>query len=683
MKNLLLKRAALLFFVIFLIAFSAGAAFCDNNVRAAYEKYIKSYNDFKGAIGQNLDADSIKAYAEKYKADLEIYQKLVGGEKPEISGAKAPANYDRISEETAVTAGAEGASEAPRKSETPFEKAIIDLHCGDKAKIDKAMEVFQNVINVSKNPTEVIRAKYELANAYMTKNDFNKAEELYKNVAENKDATGENAKKALETLNYLKTKTELAAATQAAKNTAIEKSAAYGKISWRDPFTKVSAKISQLTSAFKYRKSLANLREQAKDGDAGFIGVTKSLVVDLFKNRAKIDAGDEKDNALFTNDVVWKNRQRVAALVNKSDGIYKVCNVRWGFTGTESGDEDKILAKWRTVTVDTNGVTEAYFVMKPFAPEWIAGHSFFMFEFDRDHPVVTEYGEKSYGFIVSLEAHLKEGQKYSFTGSFGVVYLMLSKEDYIQICAVNKSRLIPYKMKLSDEQKKNLLVRAIEEALKERGMERYELFENNCTNVLFEMLNTVIPKDQRFREWIVKNILYNKTLALPKTAPKILKKHGLVAEVMPTILPDAKNAVDPAGKPLAGEELAAAQKSLEMIVAKADRVKSEVLAAIDNGVLDKSKIKKMFYDEESDTVFTLNIPGAIPDEDAKSAFSIDEAEFVENMAAINSKDGLKKYVGGLFDAYMKALSNRMLVNGPDITQYLMDSLEELGKEVKQ
>jgi len=238
-------------------------------------------------------------------------------------------------------------------------------------------------------------------------------------------------------------------------------------------------------------------------------------------------------------------------------------------------------------------------------------------------------------------------------------------------------------MKLSDEQKKNLLVRAIEEALKERGMERYELFENNCTNVLFEMLNTVIPKDQRFREWIVKNILYNKTLALPKTAPKILKKHGLVAEVMPTILPDAKNAVDPAGKPLAGEELAAAQKSLEMIVAKADRVKSEVLAAIDNGVLDKSKIKKMFYDEESDTVFTLNIPGAIPDEDAKSAFSIDEAEFVENMAAINSKDGLKKYVGGLFDAYMKALSNRMLVNGPDITQYLMDSLEELGKEVKQ
>ncbi len=682
MKNLMMKRFVLLTAVLFMVVFSTTPAFCDNSVRAAYEKYLKSYNDFKGAIDQNLDADTIKLYAEKYKEDLENYKGIVGGEKLEPAGSKAPASSSRISEEASVTAAAEGASEAIRKSETPFEKAVIDLHSGDKAKIDQAMKVFQNAINTSKNAAEVNRAKYELANAYMTKNDFTKAEALYKGLAGNKDATAANAEKALETLNYLKTKTVLAAAVQTAKNTAIEKAAAYEKLSWRSPFTKVLAKISQVTSAFKYKRSLAGLREQAKDGDAGFIGVTKTLVTDLFKNGFKIAADDKSDKDLFTNDIVWKKRQRIAALINKSGGIYKVCNVRWGFTGTETGDEDKIMPKWRTVTIDTNGVTEAYFVMKPFAPEWIAGHSFFMFEFDKDHPVVTEFGEKSYGFIVSLEAHLKEGQSYSFTGSFGVVYLMLSKEDYIQICAVNKSRLIPYRMKLSNEQKRSLLVCAIEESLKERGMERYELFENNCTNVLFEMLNTVIPKDQQFREWIVKNILYNKTLALPKTAPKILKKHGLVAEVMPTILPDAKNAVDRSGKPLEGGELAAAEKSLETIVLKANRVRAEVLAAIDNGRLDKAGIKKIFYDEESDTVFALNIPGAIPDEGAKSAFSIDENEFVKNMAAINSKEALKKYAGGLFDAYIKALSNRMLVHGPDISRYLTEGLEDMEKLLK-
>ena len=682
MKNLMFKRAALLLSALFLILFSTGTALCDNNVRAAYEKYLKSYNDFKGAIDQNLDADSIKLYAERYKSDLDNYKKLAGGEKSEADGSKAAASSGRISGESGMADGAEGAPEAVRESETHFEKAIIDLHSGDKTKIEKAVEVFKNTIAVSKNPVEVNRARYELANAYMTTNDFADAEKLYKSLIVSKDATGANASKALETLNYLKTKTGLAASTQNARTAALEKKAAYDNISWRSPFKKVSAKISQLTSAFKYRKSLATLREQAKDGDAGFIGVTKSLLTDLFKNRDKIDVNDKNENALFTNDVVWKKRQRIAALINKNNGIYKVCNVRWGFTGTETGDEDKILPKWRTVTVDTNGVTEAYFVMKPFAPEWIAGHSFFMFEFDKEHPVVTEYGEKSYGFIVSLEAHLKEGQSYSFTGSFGVVYLMLSKEDYIQICAVNKSRLIPYRMKLSNEQKKSLLTCAIEEALKERGMERYELFENNCTNVLFEMLNTVIPKEQRFREWIVKNILYNKTLALPKTAPKILKKHGLVAEVMPTILPEAKNAADPAGKPLEGEELAAAKRSLETIMRKADRVKTEVLAAIDNGRLDKTEIKRIFYNEESDTVFALNIPGAVPDEGAKSAFEIDGREFVKNMAATKSKEGLEKYVGGLFDAYIRALSNRMLVHGPDISKYLTEGLENIENAVK-
>jgi len=52
------------------------------------------------------------------------------------------------------------------------------------------------------------------------------------------------------------------------------------------------------------------------------------------------------------------------------------------------------------------------------------------------------------------------------------------------------------------------------------------------------------------------------------------------------------------------------------------------------------------------------------------------------MAATNSKEALKKYTGGLFDAYIKALSDRMLVNGPDISKYLTDRLDDIEKAVK-
>lgn len=695
-KNALNLRLAFVSVLLSCSLLSGGAAFgSSEGVREAYERYQKSYSDFKTAVDKNLDAETLRDLAERYKADLDNYKKLAGGKDGEtparaderISGegramegaAGMPADAGPAS--AVSKAGSEGAAGAQRTTVTAFEKAIMDFHSGDGSKLDAAIKVFENTLKNSRNAAEIERAKYELANAYMAKGELSKAGPLLKELSGAKGTVAEYSKKSLETLAYMKDRKALSDRARADRDAAIAKKAAYEAISWRNPIAKIPAKISEVFAAVKYRRTMSVLGQQAEDGDAGFFGTAKSFLTSLYKKKTKIDPADKAENELINDSRAWKQRQRIAALVSKSGGVYKICNVRWGFTGTDSGDEDAIKPKWRTVTIDTNAVREAYFVIKPFAPEWIAGHSFFMFDLDPAHPVVTEFGESSTSFIMSMEARQKEGQSYSFTGSFGVVYLLLSKEDYVQICAVNKSRLVPYRLALTDEQKKALFECALEEALKARGMERYELFENNCTNILFEMLNTVLPKDRQFREWILKKILYNKTLAIPKLAPKFLKRHGLIAETLPTIHPDPKNAADDYGKRLAGAELAAARERYAAVAARAEAVKKSVVAGTDAGRLDKAAVSAALYDSEAGMMTALEIPPAAPDTDAPGAFSIDERQFAAKMAAIKTKEELRSYVSSLFDAYKAGLSKRAAYS-PDISKYLGDSLNELEARVK-
>ncbi|HOT75619.1 MAG TPA: DUF4105 domain-containing protein [Candidatus Wallbacteria bacterium] len=671
-------RLALAFSILFLLIFQ-GFASAENNssIRDAYEKYLKSYNEFKNAVNANLSEETIVKLSEKYKEDLENYKKISGNAPAEPADEQ---NAGAADDSQAARRAADASSSAA--AATPLEKAIIELHSGDASKLDSVIATLEKISETSKNPGEAGRAKYELANAYVIKNNYGGAEKLFNAViSDAKNPMRENAKKAVETLNYLKKRGDYASAAANARLEAINKKAYYQNLSWKNPFTKIFAKFSEVKSSVKYRKIMADLKEYDGDGQKGFISTAKTFVTDLFKKRLRIDAADEKENKLIAGEVIWKKRQRIAALVDNNDGIYKIANVRWGFTGDGGKDEDETLPKWRTVTLNTNFVKEAYFVIKPFAPEWIAGHSFFMFEFDEAHPVVTEYGEKSYGFIMSMEARQKLGESYSFTGSFGVVYLLLSKEDYLQICSINGSRLVPYKLRLDDAQKKGLLVKSIEESLEERGMERYDLFENNCTNILFVMLNSVLPRENQFREWIIKKVLYNKLLAIPKAAPKFLKKHNLIAETMPTIYPDKNRAADNAGKPFTGADLEAAIKNGAEVKTIAASVKSKLLNAVNSGALDKNAFKNLFYDEETDMIIALNVPGALPEEGDKSAFSINETEFVKKLNSINSTEELKSYTENIFNAYIAAADKRMQVY-PDISGYLKSDLQSIENRIK-
>lgn len=70
-----LKHLLLVITLVFMASCLPLAAIAaDPGVKAAYDEYLKSYNEFKAAADQNLDSETLKTYAESYKAALEKYQ---------------------------------------------------------------------------------------------------------------------------------------------------------------------------------------------------------------------------------------------------------------------------------------------------------------------------------------------------------------------------------------------------------------------------------------------------------------------------------------------------------------------------------------------------------------------------------------------------------------------------------
>lgn len=398
-----------------------------------------------------------------------------------------------------------------------------------------------------------------------------------------------------------------------------------------------------------------------------------------------------EETAINTNtavqDVQWNKKQRPAVLKSESEeGVFTLGNVRWGFD--EKGSHiDTSEPKWRQdVKVDINKVSDVYFVIKPFPPEWLAAHCLFIFEFDNSGYITTENKETSKGLILSIEARLRIDQSYSLVqgqfDKFKIIYQLGCYEDYIQVCSLENKRLIPIKLKLTHEQKADLLENAIRASLKNRDNEMYNTLQNNCTNNLFLLLNTVLPDEQQFKEWLLKKFLYNTSISFPRTAGIVLKKHGVVEEKMPVIMPNNLNKADIATRRLEGETLAAAQKKAEKISRRADSVKTIIKDGLAEGYISKDLLKTLMYNEIAESVFRLHVPGTVTGEDNNGEFTIG-SEFAEKIDRAASVSDLTNYIDECFESYKNAVSNRMTFEGNDISNYLDANLSELGKTFSQ
>lgn len=396
-------------------------------------------------------------------------------------------------------------------------------------------------------------------------------------------------------------------------------------------------------------------------------------------------------NSLNAQIIEWNSKQKPACLINKTDdGIYIINNIRWGFK--DKTDYNNLIPYWKNAKIDINKVSDVLFVIKPFPPEWIAAHCLLIFKFKE--PFLSNENDKSNGLVLSIEARLKKGENYSLVqGNFGkflIIYQLSTEDDYIEYSNIEKRYLIPYKLKLSYEQKVTLLKYALEEAVKNRDNEKYNTLHNNCTNNLFLLLNKVLPKEQQFKEWIIKKVIYNISISFPRTVGLLLKKHKLVEEKLPPIVPTSLTNVEVMTKIVDMDSVyfkntdynnlisESTQKKIINFNNKIDKIKIMLINAINEQLITKEMIINALYDEDAEQVLGLFVPGILPDDEKNTGFVIGK-EFLEKINSINNKSQLCEYINHIFESYKLAVQKRIKADGYDISKYLHSNLDALYK----
>jgi len=229
------------------------------------------------------------------------------------------------------------------------------------------------------------------------------------------------------------------------------------------------------------------------------------------------------------------------------DGRVKMGNVRWGFTEAPGASPEPVFQQ---ATVDPTKVKDVYVVLEPFKPEWIAGHSFLMFDFKDGEGVRAQDGTTDSGLVVSVEARLREGQRFSLPEGmkkkFGLVYQLGSWKDVVQkSCRNAPHKLIRYRLKLDDGQKEQLLRNSLDASFKDRSAEFYNTVTDSCYSNVVHLLNGVLPREKRIHEWLLPGVLYNPAADLPLTASFVLGMKGVIDDSPPVLTqPDRRKFPD-------------------------------------------------------------------------------------------------------------------------------------------
>lgn len=254
-----------------------------------------------------------------------------------------------------------------------------------------------------------------------------------------------------------------------------------------------------------------------------------------------------------TDEIPWRKDQRPATYLGTTeDGKIHMGNVRWGFK--EAEEKEKWDPLFKEVSVDPSKVKDVYFVVKPFSPEWIAGHTLAYFEFEEGHGVQTSDGETQNGLVVSFEARLKEGQTYNPVhgmkkDEYKSVYQLGSWKDVVQkTCRREGRKLIRYKLNLTPDQKKEFLKNSIDESLKDLSNESYHTTRNSCYSNQLKLLNSVLPEEQQIKEWLIPGVLHSPQASLPKMGSFVLGSKSIIDDSGPVMTEPDKTLFPPEEK---------------------------------------------------------------------------------------------------------------------------------------
>jgi len=237
----------------------------------------------------------------------------------------------------------------------------------------------------------------------------------------------------------------------------------------------------------------------------------------------------------------WLPGQRPAELIEiKPGGTIHARNVRWGFSDAPDGMEKPVF---KDTAIDPSKIKDVYFLIEPFAPEFIAAHAMMCYEFE-EGGIMASDGSKENRLVVSVEARLQEGQKYSLVdglkGKFPNVYQLGTWNDTMQKrCLIQGHKIVRYRLNLSPKQKQQLVKNALHESFKDHGEDIYDTVRNNCFNSQIRMLNSVLPPKKQMYEWLVPGAVFKMGAAVPKFAPMLLENRDLTLGDPVITQPDA------------------------------------------------------------------------------------------------------------------------------------------------
>lgn len=196
----------------------------------------------------------------------------------------------------------------------------------------------------------------------------------------------------------------------------------------------------------------------------------------------------------------WDPTTRYAAVVQRhAGGRVELDGVRWGLE--ELGKSKKTWQpRFPRTTLDTSAVKDVYFARSPFNNNTM-GHALLVFEFDDQHPMTNANGETDNRLVLSIEAKMKEGERWEagrgFKGEYPIVYQLGSFVDGVQrACRRHGTGMQMYRLKLDDGQKEQLLKNTLDASLLTPD-KPYHTTRNSCYSNILQLLNSVLPEHQQ------------------------------------------------------------------------------------------------------------------------------------------------------------------------------------------
>lgn len=571
--------------------------------------------------------------------------------------------------EATQAAGRAPAAQTKDGAETPREllDAVRRLYSnpGD-AELDGIIEKLKAVQSAAADAKTRNRAALELSQAYIMKKEYAVAIGLLEGLSKEKDL--EYPEKVSGNLALARQLYKKDAATDKLMSSVKEYIAA--KKAFEEAVQKRSPDQAKLRKNFiaaseKYRKALADHQSISGNNPVlTYLGYQAGRIV----NRERVNMDDPYLKAVMNEkDREWADVQRSAAILEKKGMKWTISNVRWGFGGVKDLRAEDPL--WRDATIDINKIKEVYFCLKPFPPEWVTAHAFLLFEFADDEAVVTNKAEKTDGLVFSVEPKYVKGLTYGHKHGkppFFIVYQFSSKKEYLELAAIVKSRIIySHRLKLTDKQKRNLLMHSMITSYSNAELSnKYDLLENNCINNLFMVIDKILP-GQNYSKKV--GMFFNPAVSTPQLCINSLTRDGLLTgSSAPMNLyvfrPDNERPSD--------------AKKIEEVEAKIGNARKVFLTKITSGSLDSDKIKKLFYDEFTESLSYFYIPGTEPLGEGSGGFNV-EGDLLKKIENAGDKTELMSVMAQVFDSYSAAANRRMKMKGPEISGFLKKNLDSM------